>query len=61
MSAAKEVIAACADRLYEAQRARNAIAPLTQEYPELTADDAYAIQLVNVNRLLTPGARISGK
>ena len=61
MSAAKEVIAACADRLYEAQRARNAIAPLTQEYPELTADDAYAIQLVNVNRLLTQGARISGK
>lgn len=61
MSAVKEVIAVCADRLYEAQRTRSAIAPLTQEFPELTADDAYAIQLVNVNRLLAQGARISGK
>lgn len=61
MSAPQEQITACADRLYEAQRTRNPVAPLTQELPELTADDAYAIQLVNVNRLLTQGACISGK
>lgn len=61
MSAQKELIADCANRLYQAEHTRTPIAPLTQEHPELTADDAYAIQLVNVNRLLAQGARISGK
>ena len=48
-------------RLYEAERTRVSIAPLTQDHPELTADDAYAIQLINVNRLLNAGETISGK
>ncbi len=61
MSAPKDLIEACAARLSEAERTRVAIAPLTQDHPELTADDAYAIQLVNVNRLLADGAQISGK
>ena len=61
MSAPKDLIAACAMQLFEAERTRVAIAPLTQDHPELTADDAYAIQLVNVKRLLNAGATISGK
>ena len=61
MSANKELIESLAFRLYEAERTKTAIPQLTLEYPELTADDAYAIQLVNVNRLLAQGARISGK
>ena len=61
MSATKELIARCAAQLSEAERARTPISPLTREHPELTADDAYAIQLVNVDRLLAQGAVISGK
>ena len=61
MSAAAEQIAACAAKLAEAERTRVPVPPLTREYPELTVDDAYAIQLVNVNRLLAQGAAISGK
>lgn len=61
MSAAKDLIAQCAAQLSEAERTRQPIPPLTQEHPELTADDAYAIQLVNVNRLVAQGAVISGK
>ncbi|MEN6417509.1 MAG: fumarylacetoacetate hydrolase family protein [Clostridiaceae bacterium] len=61
MSAVTERIAACAAKLAEAERTRVPVTPLTREYPELTVDDAYAIQLVNVNRLLAQGAAISGK
>jgi len=31
--------------LYESERSRQAIRPLTETYPGLTVDDAYAIQL----------------
>lgn len=61
MSAPKELIAQCAAQLSEATRTRTPIPPLTREHPELTAEDAYAIQLVNVNLLLAQGAAISGK
>ncbi len=61
MSAPKELIAQCAAKLSEATRARTPIPPLTREHPELTAKDAYAIQLVNVNLLLAQGAVVSGK
>ena len=39
-----------ADMLYEAERTRVPIEPLTDMAPSLTADDAYAIQLANVDR-----------
>ena len=61
MSASKELVESLANRLATAERTRVAIPPLTQEHPELTQDDAYAIQLVNVNRLLAQGAHLSGK
>jgi 2-keto-4-pentenoate hydratase len=39
-----------ADRLRDAERNRAPVPPLVQEFPGLTADDAYAIQLHNIRR-----------
>jgi 2-keto-4-pentenoate hydratase len=39
-----------ADRLYAAERDRTPIAPLVDSYPELSAADAYEIQLRNIRR-----------
>ncbi|MEU8658770.1 2-keto-4-pentenoate hydratase [Actinoplanes philippinensis] len=39
-----------ADRLRDAERDRAPVAPLVQQNPGLTADDAYAIQLHNIRR-----------
>ena len=41
---------ALADRLFVAERDRQPILPLVAERPDLTAADAYAIQLLNVRR-----------
>lgn len=51
----------CADALYNAQRHKAPIPPLTQAYPAMTADEAYAVQLENVNRLVSRGELITGK
>ena len=50
-----------ADMLYEAEASRQAIMPLTEMDPSLDIDDAYAIQLANVNRVVGEGHVISGK
>jgi 2-keto-4-pentenoate hydratase len=47
--------------LYEAERTRVPVAPLTERDPALTVDDAYAIQLANVRRVTQMGHVISGK
>ena len=44
-----------ADMLYEAERTREPIGPLTEMDPTLDIDDAYAIQLANVNRVIEEG------
>ncbi|MFP3042475.1 fumarylacetoacetate hydrolase family protein [Treponema primitia] len=59
MDAAK--IKAYADKLYQAERNRKAIAPLTGQDSSLTVDDAYQIQLENVKAVLSLGHVISGK
>jgi 2-keto-4-pentenoate hydratase len=46
-----------ADRLRDAERDRAPIAPITAEFPQLTASDAYEIQLHNIRRR---SARIVG-
>lgn len=61
MSTQKELIQQLAAGLSEAERTKRSIPPLTKAHPELTADDAYAIQLINVSKLLSQGAVISGK
>lgn len=50
-----------ADMLYTAERTRCGIPPLTEIDKELNIDDAYAIQLANVERVVKEGHVISGK
>ena len=57
----KENIKKFADMLYEAEASRLPIPPLTEMDETLTIDDAYAIQLENVDRVVKEGHVISGK
>lgn len=50
-----------ADLLYESERERSPIPPLTAQDGALTTDDAYAIQLCNVRRVEAMDQVISGK
>lgn len=50
-----------ADILYDSERSRQSIPPLTGVDATLTAADAYAIQLENVRRVTAMGQVISGK
>ncbi len=50
-----------ADMLYDAAETRVAISPLTELDGTLSIDDAYAIQLTNVERAVRAGNIISGK
>lgn len=50
-----------AQALYDAEHLRTAILPLTEQFPALSIDDAYAIQMENVRRAQSEGQVISGK
>ena len=50
-----------ANQLFLAEQNRKAILPLTEQYPGITVDDAYAIQLANVKRAQGMGHTVSGK
>ena len=50
-----------ADELRDARDAAKAVEKLTNRYPDLSVQDAYAIQLVNIDRRIAAGARIVGK
>jgi 2-keto-4-pentenoate hydratase len=58
---AGDKIAAFADELFNAERERKAVPPLSERDPSLTVDDAYRIQLVNIKRAVGMGNVISGK
>jgi 2-keto-4-pentenoate hydratase len=60
MSALASRLAKHADALHDAARTRIAIPPLTETDPDLTVDDAYAIQLHNIDRAVADGHRILG-
>ena len=49
-----------ADALFEAEKNRVQIDRLTDENPEMTVEDAYRVQLENVNRRLTNGEKLIG-
>lgn len=51
---------AVADALYDAERDRRPIAPVTEAWAGLDEDDAYAIQRINVDRRLAEGRVIRG-
>jgi len=59
--AAPETVASLADELWEAERTRQPIEPLTDRDPDLDIDDAYAIQTHNIDRRLAEGARVGGR
>jgi 2-keto-4-pentenoate hydratase len=59
--AATETVVALADALWDAERTRTPIAPLTDRYPDLDVDDAYAIQTRNIDRRVADGARVIGR
>lgn len=50
-----------ADELWEADRSVKPIAPLTDRYPDLVLEDAYAIQTINIDRRVADGQRIIGR
>jgi 2-oxopent-4-enoate/cis-2-oxohex-4-enoate hydratase len=49
------------DELYRALRERAPIDPLTARHPDMTVDDAYAVQQRMIARLTSQGAKIVGK
>lgn len=57
----KGQINALADELYEARGSARSVEKLTGRYAELTVAEAYAIQLVNIDRRIQGGATIVGK
>ena len=57
----KDKIKRFADKLYNSQKDRVAISPITDEDNTLNIDDAYAIQMTNVERVVKEGHVISGK
>ncbi len=57
---ATEEIEAAAEKLYTAERDRVQIAPLTQTHPDMSMDDAYAVQRAWVDRKIADGRSITG-
>ena len=52
---------ALADALWGAERDRVPIPPITDAHPDLTVEDAYAIQTLNIDRRVTGGAVVRGR
>jgi len=50
-----------ADLLWNAAACREAVAPLRDEFPGMTAEDAYAVQDFNTERRLNRGTRLVGR
>ena len=50
-----------ADELWQADTTAVPISPLTDRHPDLTIEDAYAIQSVNIDRRVANGERICGR
>jgi len=57
----REKIAELAAALFDSERGRASIAPLTDANPDMTVEDAYAIQLENIQRATGLGYKVSGK
>lgn len=55
------VIDQIADSLLEAERSKQAVTPLTQQYTELNVTDAYNVQLEVLKRKLSEGRTVIGK
>lgn len=56
----QEQVIRLAEALRVAEEQASPIAPLTDEFPAMTADDAFNVQLVNINRRIAAGAHVTG-
>jgi 2-oxopent-4-enoate/cis-2-oxohex-4-enoate hydratase len=61
MPLTKEKIIEFGDALYDALRARTTIAPLTDQAPDITIEDAYRVSLRFLERRLADGESMIGK
>ena len=61
MSLTKTQISEAAGKLFAADQDNSPIDPVTSTYPEISVEDAYRIQIVNVDRRVSTGRRIIGK
>ena len=55
-----EEITAAANELYEAERNRVQIAPLSLRFPDMDMDDAYAVQEAWIDRKISDGRKLTG-
>ncbi len=60
MALSSETIQAAAKQLYDAEKQRTQISPLTLSYPDMNLDDAYAVQRAWVDRKIADGESITG-
>jgi len=57
----KELHQTIANQLYEAEQKNRPIRKLTEQYPQITQEDAYAIQKIGLECRLKDGAKIVGR
>jgi 2-oxopent-4-enoate/cis-2-oxohex-4-enoate hydratase len=57
----RDTISELGDRLYEALRSQTTMPPLTEQFPEISIEDAYYISLHMINRRVNDGEKIVGK
>lgn len=57
----EQLIKQLGDRLYESLRSQQTIAPISDEHPDLTIDDAYYISLQMLKRREADGEQVVGK
>jgi 2-oxo-hept-3-ene-1,7-dioate hydratase len=60
MALSNDDISSCANRLHQAEKTRTQIRQLSQDYPAITLDDAYAIQKAWVDIKLAEGRLVRG-
>ncbi|MEJ2715905.1 MAG: fumarylacetoacetate hydrolase family protein [Deltaproteobacteria bacterium] len=54
-------ISEAAQALFEAGRSGQAIGPLTETYPDISVEDAYRVQTLNIEKLIGSGRTLVGK
>ncbi|WP_366924357.1 fumarylacetoacetate hydrolase family protein [Metallumcola ferriviriculae] len=57
----KTQIKEAAEILYRAGQELDPVAALTEKYPQITLDDAYQIQITNIDKKVSEGAKVVGK
>lgn len=57
----EEILRRTAEELYRAERERKTLTPLTQQFPGITVEEAYRIQLALIELKKNQGARVVGK